>query len=66
MLDDENEQDIFEPLSEAEERALDIKQGAWDLYLNSTDDANSEPMLSPEKAFTLAEEFYAEAQRRGY
>lgn len=48
------------------QKAACIRAMAFDLFQYSCPDSGGDPTISPERAFTLAEEFLVEAERRGY
>lgn len=65
-FDDKSEFPLTKEMSNNRKREC-IRSLAYDLLMYSIPDAvGGEPTVSPERAFTIAEEFYQEAERRGY
>jgi len=68
MSEAEYEDDSFKPVCEVpkNQRRFYVLELANELFQYSCPDNGGPPSISPEQAFTFAEEFVAEAVRRGY
>lgn len=63
--EDDEDNPLVSEMTE-QQRAACVRSMAFELFQCSVPRDEVEPEMAPERAFTLAEEFLAEAKRRGY